>query len=77
MDITPEQGMEIQSDLQVSITFTAGQWANILQALDEMPHKIARPLSDTINQAIMKEAAPKPEATTPKPPKSGRANKKA
>ena len=59
----PDKPIQIDMNTPVSITLPVEQWSHILTGLDEMAHKIARPLSDKINAEILKVATPKPEET--------------
>ena len=55
MEKQPERALEItpQTPVNVNVTIPAGDWAQVMSGLDEMPRKIAQPIWQAINDALV------------------------
>jgi hypothetical protein len=52
-------------DQPITITLEAQQWNGVLGALNEAPHRIARPLIDAIVQQVQQAQSAAPPAAKP------------
>ena len=50
--------IEMKADTPVQVTLAAGQWSQVLGALNEMPRKMAQPLFEEINNTLIAAAQP-------------------
>lgn len=55
----------MQNDQPITITLQAQQWNTVLGALNEAPHRIARPVFDSIIAQIEGHATASPVAAKP------------
>ena len=47
------QRLEMSAGTVVDVKMTAGEWSQVLAAIDEMPRKLADPLYSQINNALL------------------------
>jgi hypothetical protein len=46
----------IEPNQPLSVTLTAQEWNSVMAAVNEMPHRIARPLFDRIGQQLQSQS---------------------
>jgi hypothetical protein len=53
MDIQP-----IEPTQQLAATLTAQEWNTVMAAVNELPHRIARPIFDKLGQQLQQQSQP-------------------
>jgi hypothetical protein len=53
MDMPP-----ISPNQPLTVTLTAQEWNSVMAAVNELPHRIARPLFDRIGQQLQQQSQP-------------------
>jgi hypothetical protein len=53
MDMQP-----ISPDQKLSVTLSAQEWNTVMGAVNELPHRVARPLFDRIGQQLQQQSQP-------------------
>lgn len=51
-----QKALEMSVDTKIAIELTAGEWSSILYGIDELPRKIAQPLHEKVNAALISGA---------------------
>ena len=53
MDMQP-----ISPDQPLTVTLSAQEWNTVMSAVNELPHRVARPLFDRIGQQLQQQSQP-------------------
>ena len=56
MDMQP-----ISPNQPLTVTLSAQEWNMVMTAVNELPHRVARPLFDRIGQQLQQQAQPQPQ----------------
>jgi hypothetical protein len=48
----------ISPDQKLSVTLSAQEWNTVMGAVNELPHRVARPLFDRIGQQLQQQSQP-------------------
>ena len=53
MAAQPPQPVEVSADMPIPVNLTAGDVQNLMVALDEIPHKVAKNIEPKLQQAVV------------------------